>query len=32
VILVKGDRAKIGQFVKAKIVDWCDYDLIGEEI
>ncbi|MCK4225047.1 MAG: 30S ribosomal protein S12 methylthiotransferase RimO [candidate division Zixibacteria bacterium] len=32
VILVKGDHFKIGEFVKAKIVDWCDYDLIGEKI
>lgn len=32
VILVKGDRLKIGKFVKAKIVDWSDYDLIGERI
>lgn len=30
VILVKGDHLKIGEFVKAKIVDYCDYDLIGE--
>jgi len=31
-ILVKGNHIKIGEFVKAKIVDYCDYDLIGEEI
>ena len=31
VILVKGDRVKIGEFAKTEIVDWCDYDLIGEE-
>jgi len=32
VILVKGDHLKIGKFVKAKIVDWSDYDLLGERI
>jgi len=32
VILVKGNHIKIGEFVKAKIVDCCDYDLLGEKI
>jgi ribosomal protein S12 methylthiotransferase len=32
VILVKGDQQKTGQCVKVKIVDYCDYDLIGEKI
>jgi ribosomal protein S12 methylthiotransferase len=32
VILVKGNHDKIGKFIKAKIVDFCDYDLIGETI
>jgi ribosomal protein S12 methylthiotransferase len=32
VILVKGYHYKIGEFVKVKIVDFCDYDLIGEAI
>lgn len=31
-VLVKGDRLKIGKFVKTKIVDWSDYDLLGERI
>ena len=31
-ILVKGNHSKIGKFVKVKIVDFCDYDLIGEAI
>jgi ribosomal protein S12 methylthiotransferase len=30
VILVKGDSLKIGEFVRAKIVDYCDYDLLSE--
>ncbi len=30
VILVKGDHDKIGEFVEVKIVDYCDYDLLGE--
>jgi ribosomal protein S12 methylthiotransferase len=32
VILVKGNHSKIGKFVKVKILDYCDYDLIGEAI
>ena len=28
VILVKGDHYRTGEFVEAKIVDYCDYDLI----
>ncbi len=32
VILVKGAHLKIGEFVKVKIVDYSDYDLIGEKI
>lgn len=30
VILVKSDNLKIGELVKVKIVDYCDYDLLGE--
>ena len=30
VILVKGNSLKIGEFVKVKIVDYCDYDLLGD--
>ena len=32
VVLVKGNNCKIGEFVKVKIVDYSDYDLIGEAI
>jgi len=32
VVLVKGDYFKMGEFVKVKIVDYSDYDLIGEAI
>jgi ribosomal protein S12 methylthiotransferase len=30
VILVKGNSVRIGEFVKVKIVDYCDYDLMAE--
>jgi len=30
VILRKSDNLKIGKFVKVKIVDYCDYDLLAE--
>jgi ribosomal protein S12 methylthiotransferase len=32
VILVRGDHCRMGQFAKVKIVDYSDYDLIGEAI
>ncbi len=32
VILVKSDHLKTGEFVKAKIVDYYDYDMLGEKI
>jgi ribosomal protein S12 methylthiotransferase len=32
VVLVRGNHGKIGKFVKVKIEDYCDYDLIGEAI
>ena len=32
VILVKGNSVRIGEFVKVKIVDYCDYDLVAEVI
>lgn len=31
-ILVKGNRLKIGRFYRVKIVNWREYDLIGEQI
>lgn len=31
-ILVKGNSLKIAEFVKVKIVDHCDYDLVGEVV
>ncbi len=30
VILVKGNSLKIGKFVRVKIIDYCDYDLLSE--
>jgi ribosomal protein S12 methylthiotransferase len=30
IILVKGKSLKIGEFVRVKIVDYCDYDLLSE--
>ena len=30
IILVKGNNLKIGEFVKVKIVDYCEYDLLGD--
>lgn len=32
VIFVKGDNCKIGEFVCVKIVDYCDYDLVGKVV
>lgn len=32
VILVKSDDLKIGEFVKVKIVDYCDYDLVAQVV
>jgi ribosomal protein S12 methylthiotransferase len=32
VILVKGNNLRIGEFVKVKIVDYCDYDLVAQVV
>ncbi|MCK4427305.1 MAG: 30S ribosomal protein S12 methylthiotransferase RimO [candidate division Zixibacteria bacterium] len=32
VILVKGNSLKIDEFVKVKIIDYCDYDLVAEVV
>ena len=32
VILVKGNGLKIGEFVKLRIVDYCDYDLVAKVV
>jgi len=32
VVVVKGNHLRIGEFVKVKITDFCDYDLVGEKV
>jgi hypothetical protein len=31
-ILVSGDGLKTGELIEARIVDYCDYDLLAEKI
>jgi hypothetical protein len=32
VILVKGNSVRIGEFVKVKIIDYYDYDLVAQVV